>query len=341
MIVQKCQYCETFIADDVPSRTQHESGLRHKGNKERYIRNLYKTGIKKKQDLEEEKVAMKFVEAAAQAAFAKDVSSGSARASQSEVTTSKPAKPPPKPADPFSNYTTAASLGITDPDADLKAVEQLKKSEGVAGEWVAVVPPPPPLPTGVNQTASSSTEQIKSEVDVEAGQIRKREEGPVDEEDSRRFKLRKKTVAVGLGEIYDPGIITVKARANNTPKTEDGEIINTNPNGNSTPPSLLVGSVKPVWVSRSWKKAGEPLSLTSPEESKVKIESDSTDTLKTSFEPHVEGKEAIINDQMVGVVKKEEEQEIPLPEPQPQISNVGLFRKRKVPTSSSGKRKDR
>ena len=49
-----CKYCEIFIADDAPSRTQHENGLRHQGNKERFIRNLYKTGQKRKQDQDEE-----------------------------------------------------------------------------------------------------------------------------------------------------------------------------------------------------------------------------------------------------------------------------------------------
>lgn len=50
-----CKYCEVFIADDAPSRTHHENGLRHHGNKERFIRNLYKTGQKRKQDEDEEK----------------------------------------------------------------------------------------------------------------------------------------------------------------------------------------------------------------------------------------------------------------------------------------------
>jgi len=50
-----CKYCEIFIADDAPSRTQHEGGFRHKGNKERFVRGLYKQGERKKRDEEEEK----------------------------------------------------------------------------------------------------------------------------------------------------------------------------------------------------------------------------------------------------------------------------------------------
>jgi hypothetical protein len=57
-----CRYCEIYIADDVPSRQQHENGLRHKGNTERFIRNLYKTGEKRKKELDDEKRAMARVE---------------------------------------------------------------------------------------------------------------------------------------------------------------------------------------------------------------------------------------------------------------------------------------
>lgn len=57
-----CKYCNIYIADDVPSRRQHESGLRHKGNVERFVRGLYKEGEKRKQDLEEEKREMARVE---------------------------------------------------------------------------------------------------------------------------------------------------------------------------------------------------------------------------------------------------------------------------------------
>ena len=57
-----CKYCNIYIADDKPSRTQHEGGLRNKGNVERFVRGLYKAGEKRKQDLEEEKREMVRVE---------------------------------------------------------------------------------------------------------------------------------------------------------------------------------------------------------------------------------------------------------------------------------------
>ena len=57
-----CKYCNIYIADDAPSRRQHEGGLRHKGNVERFVRDLYKTGEKRKHDLEEEKREMARIE---------------------------------------------------------------------------------------------------------------------------------------------------------------------------------------------------------------------------------------------------------------------------------------
>jgi hypothetical protein len=57
-----CKYCEIYIADDAPSRQHHENGLRHKGNLERFIRGIYKTGEKQKKDKEEETREMKRVE---------------------------------------------------------------------------------------------------------------------------------------------------------------------------------------------------------------------------------------------------------------------------------------
>lgn len=59
-----CKYCDIYIADDAPSRQQHENGLRHKGNVERFIRGLYKGSEKRKKDLDEEKRDMARVELA-------------------------------------------------------------------------------------------------------------------------------------------------------------------------------------------------------------------------------------------------------------------------------------
>ena len=54
----RCMYCDIFIKDDAPSRRLHENGERHKGNKSRFVRGLYKKGEKRKKDLEEERLEM-------------------------------------------------------------------------------------------------------------------------------------------------------------------------------------------------------------------------------------------------------------------------------------------
>lgn len=54
-----CKYCDVTINDDVPSRQQHENGLRHKGNVERQLRQAYK---KSEKDRREEKDAKREME---------------------------------------------------------------------------------------------------------------------------------------------------------------------------------------------------------------------------------------------------------------------------------------
>ncbi|KAI0662336.1 hypothetical protein C8Q70DRAFT_1051797 [Cubamyces menziesii] len=135
-----CKYCNIYIADDAPSRRQHESGLRHKGNVERFVRGLYKSGEKRKQDLEEEKREMARVEKAAQAAYAQDVGAGlvkpgsSSTAAGPSTGSAGPKTAAPKPSDPYANYTTAEFLGIKDPDEERRKAEAARRQqEGVAG----------------------------------------------------------------------------------------------------------------------------------------------------------------------------------------------------------------
>uniref|UniRef100_D8Q980 Matrin-type domain-containing protein n=1 Tax=Schizophyllum commune (strain H4-8 / FGSC 9210) TaxID=578458 RepID=D8Q980_SCHCM len=189
-----CKYCGISIADDVPSRQQHEGGLRHKGNVERFIRNIYKTGEKRKKEAAEEARDMERIEKAAQAAFHNDVGAGHAKMSDSSLpsTSKAPAvkKPAAKPSNPFANYTTAQSLGYTDPEEELAKTRQ---TQGVVGEWQFIAP-----------TASASPAPEENPV---VSDLKRPAEG---DEDGRSFKLRKKTV--NLGDVYDPGVITIKPR---------------------------------------------------------------------------------------------------------------------------------
>lgn len=49
----------------------------------------------------------------------------------------------------------------------------------------------------------------------------RKREAPVDDiEDERVFKLRRKTVGIGLGDLYDPGIIPIKLKVKKEESTE-------------------------------------------------------------------------------------------------------------------------
>ncbi|GAA6040676.1 hypothetical protein JCM8097_000871 [Rhodosporidiobolus ruineniae] len=133
-----CKYCKIYIADDKPSRTHHETGLRHKGNYERYIRDMYKKGITERKEAKEEKAEIARIEAAAAAAMGIEAPEPSTSSSSSAAAKPKPAAS----SDPYANYTTAANLGIKDEAAEKLKEEQAKREkEGVIGEWQRVVKP--------------------------------------------------------------------------------------------------------------------------------------------------------------------------------------------------------
>ncbi|KAF9033305.1 hypothetical protein BDZ89DRAFT_1063049 [Hymenopellis radicata] len=170
------------------------------------------------------------VELAAQAAFAQDVGSGRARPSMNSVassSSSESSKPRPPSSHPFANYSTAASLGFTDPDAErIAALAQQKQSEGVIScAWEVVETAPP---TVEEPTADAA--------------LGKR---PADEQEdaAREFKIRKRTLDAGLEKIYDPGLITPKPR-----KKEEPPLTST-PNDTSVE--------VPKWTPSKWKRSGE------------------------------------------------------------------------------------
>ncbi|KAF5389451.1 hypothetical protein D9757_004272 [Collybiopsis confluens] len=243
-----CKYCETYIADDVPSRQHHENGLRHKGNRERFIRGLYKEGEKRKKDLDEERREMARVEMAAQAAYSQDIGAGLAKASSSsDASSSKKElshKIPTRPSNPFENYSTAASLGYTDPDADLAAAESARRrTEGVAGGWKVVEVAPP------------STEEISPEGLREGETLKRPAEEDLD--DARTFKIRKKTLRTGLGEIYDPGVIKLKLKKQDVEQEIESEDVDPNAQVLTTGTlSLVGGGERPKWSAVKWKRAG-------------------------------------------------------------------------------------
>ena len=312
---------------------------------------------------------MKRVEQAAQVAYARDVGAGLASASSSSSAAGLPAPaapkpkiPPQKPSDPYTNYTTAASLGISDPDVD-RLIEEanVRKSEGRAGDWVAVVPPPPPLPQLGDSPVPSATGSVKLEQDDSVGEVRKRMEEPEDEDDTRRYKMRKKTVSVGLGEIYDPGVIRVKPRVQRLVEEEStaiavaaskqppasGPVLGGDVSQANIPskiPDTLPGATeKPLWTRREWKWAGEDSviqeknsSTACPQSEDALIdEKQKVDTPSEASGNEVKKEGPYTGDALPDTDEKVKE-ETTDPEPLFVESSTGsLFRKRKVPAGSS------
>ncbi|CUA66768.1 hypothetical protein RSOLAG22IIIB_00216 [Rhizoctonia solani] len=319
-----CKYCGISIADDAPSRQHHENGLRHKGNVERYIRDIYKTSEKKKKDAAEEEREMKRIDAAAREAYAKDISSGAAAASTSASSSStapapRPAAatkpPPPKSTDKFANYSTAESLGFVD-EAALEA--QRRQTEGVAGEWQLVLPTAPaPKPKSAEEGEKRGLQPAQTEEKAAA-------------ESSRNFRVGERKVGAGLQDIWEPDIpIRIKV------KTE------TQPAGSEQPEvkpkteidyGLPQATEKPVWKPTAWSKAGEV---------KQEVQEESTEGIKTE-EPTAEAP-------LTDAVPPPQ----PTPPPEPPVKNEpeepkldeiappsggGLFRKRKAPPTTAGTR---
>jgi len=346
-----CKYCNIYIADDVPSRRQHESGLRHKGNVERFVRGLYKEGSKRKQDLEEEKREMARIEQAAQAAHAGDVAAGLVKPGSSSSVPARsasagPSKPVSKPSNPYANYSTAESLGFTDPDAERRKAEaEYRQTQGVAGEWefVAIVEPPGPA-------EDSSPAQPGPAVPAETEESKKRPAEPDTLDDARTFKFRKKTVGVGLGELYDPGIIPVKLKK----KEESAE-------PSLTPQPTVSGSQsasadannateKPKWSARGWRKPGETAPATDGQAADETTQEDESSTAL-----HMEDNErqlklneppALPVETPASVEVKQETQDRVKTEdttvksesdtPTAPSSGASLFRKRKLPAGAAG-----
>ncbi|SCV74106.1 BQ2448_6538 [Microbotryum intermedium] len=155
-----CKYCSIYIADDKPSRIHHETGLKHKGNYERYIREIYKRGERDKRDKKEEAEEIARIEQAARIAMGPSaLDLGEGTSSTPQASTSKPTAGPP---DSFASYTTAADLGFKDEvtvvDPKVEALEkdkETRQTEGIIGQWQVVKKKKPQLttaPTMANTT---------------------------------------------------------------------------------------------------------------------------------------------------------------------------------------------
>ncbi|CAE6508622.1 unnamed protein product [Rhizoctonia solani] len=324
-----CKYCGISIADDAPSRQHHEGGLRHKGNVDRYIRDIYKTSEKKKKDAAEEERELKRIDAAAREAYAKDIGSGAAAASTSASSSSsapahRPAAakpPPPKPTDKFANYSTAESLGFVD-EAVLEA--QRRQTEGIAGDWQLVLPTAPAPKSKTPEEGGKRTLQPAQTEEAAAATS------------SRNFRVGERKVGAGLEEIWEPDIpirVKVKTEAQSAqpeqeevkPKTEIDY-------------GLPQATEKPMWKPTTWSKAGEI---------KQEVKGEPEEGIKTEEAPSASA-DPIPPPNTEAVPPppptpppteppvKSEPEEPKLDEAPP--SGGGLFRKRKAPPTTAGTR---
>lgn len=290
---------------------------------------------------------------AANAAFAEDVGAGRAQYATPSSAPSRAASSSsqkPRKAGGISDYSTPESLGYTDPDIERALAEaERRRTQGVAGDWQVVAPTTTEPPPGTGEDPTQHGDDVQNREDnQEAG--KKRPVPETAEEDEGRWKLRKKTTTVGLGEIYDPGIIAIKPRAKAEVKEEETASTTNRPSGDAPVAGDPKATAVPKWAPVKWKRAGEPADDASGEPSSRLADGETVPTEGTSRvvlpEPPDADEKPAPAPVVAGVSVKEEPSLVKLEEATPpgEASSSGgsLFRKRKAPAgggaSSRGRR---
>lgn len=291
---------------------------------------------------------------AASAAFAQDVGAGRAQyaATASTASTSRATAPssqkPPKSGG-ISDYSTPESLGYTDPDIErARAEAERRRMQGVAGDWEVVEPAPTEPTSATGEEATQGNDMQNSEDNQETNKKRAVPDPDPVEEDGARWKLRKKSTMVGLGEIYDPGIIAIKPRAKAEVNDEEtGSQVKLPYGGTTTAGDTRTkASSVPKWAPVKWKKAAEPAA---DDTSGAGSSEPGGDTAFSEGEPRVppdpsNADENTVPAPVADASVKGEPLSVKLEEtPTPSGETRGsLFRKRKTPlgggTSSRGRR---
>jgi WW domain-binding protein 4 len=149
------------------------------------------------------------------------------------------------------------------------------------------------------------------------------------EEDSRSFKLRKKSLNPGLGEIYDPGLIPIKVKKEEAIKQDNSSV-----NVVSTATSIVNAGSSPSTSSSKWAKPQWSAPL--PD---IKLE-DRGKIFGLTEEPTDVTKDTITGQgpelKMESGIKAEDDQ---LPT-QPDTSSGSLFKKRKTPAGATKGRRE-
>ena len=205
---------------------------------------------------------------AAGAAFAQDVGAGRAHftaTTSSSSSTVASSSNKPKKSGGISDYSTPESLGYTDPDVErARAEAERRRTQGVAGDWQMVESTPTESPSGTGEESTQHADDMQSAEGNQGTSSNKRTVPDPADEDEGRWKLRKKMTSVGLGEIYDPGIITIKPKVKAEAVKEDEKVgQGKQPSDGTSRPEDTKATTRPKWAPVKWKKAGESVDDTS------------------------------------------------------------------------------
>lgn len=251
----------------------------------------------------------------------------------------------------WANYTTAASLGYTDPDVErAKAEAERKNTMGVVGDWqVYEVSTAVTNPDGEPMDEAGDVKIEQDAASETATSAKRPAEAPVDEEDGRAWKLRKKTFrGLGADDEIDAIPIKVKKKEELPVSGEAGPSTSTN----ATIGSPLIEPMskvnadpdKPKWTKIKWKKA-VPDASTHAVELDIKDEpgkepaSNTSTTVASPSQPSQDVRSASSTSSVAhGLVKAKESAQPKLEDVStPVAPSTGLFRKRKGAPVGAGK----
>ncbi|PKI84700.1 NADPH dehydrogenase [Malassezia vespertilionis] len=210
-----CRHCNVTINDDIPSRQHHENGLRHKGNVERALRALYKGNSEKRREEECAQKELQHMERAANKRWhASDVPSVPCSAA--------PRQKAWNPQDKLAAYTSAASLGVEEKEAEAAYRERFarRKTEARVGEWQTVETVETMETVAEKPEAASAPDAAAPRTDREKAWHFAFRERTVDEMEESADSLP--VIAKRRHEVHgEPGELHGRACLETPPRTQD------------------------------------------------------------------------------------------------------------------------
>ncbi|KAG6917645.1 hypothetical protein DXG01_001752 [Tephrocybe rancida] len=205
-------------------------------------------------------------------------------------------------------------------------------TQGVAGEWevVAAISLATIAPT---LAAPSDDEDEKPDIkqgDATTG-IKCEAEAPIDEEDTRSYKLQKKGWGPGLGGGYDSGAIPIKLKKEEVQVTPAA----TEPTSTSTHAieTNAASAGVPKWTKMQWRKEGEAIPEVAASEPQASPAEETTREPPFTAQPSANQLDCFLSlAEETKHTPVKLEQAPPAPEPS---SASGMFCERKGPTGGN------